>query len=97
MRISREEVDHVAELARLGLSDSERERLRDQLSSILDYVAVLNELDTSAVPAAAQTIPLQNVTRPDVARPGLSLGQVLGNAPQRVGDFFAVPPVFDQP
>jgi aspartyl-tRNA(Asn)/glutamyl-tRNA(Gln) amidotransferase subunit C len=96
MRISPEEVDHVAELARLGLSPEERERMRDQLSVILGYVAMLNELDTSAVPPAAQVIPLANVTRPDVVRPSLSVEQVLANAPARFGDYFRVPPVLDE-
>jgi|SRR5215472_6118464 aspartyl-tRNA(Asn)/glutamyl-tRNA(Gln) amidotransferase subunit C len=96
MRISREEVDHVAELARLGLSEEERERFRDQLSAILGYVAQLNELDTSQVPPAAQVVPLENVTRPDEVRPSLSLEQVLANAPARFDAYFRVPPVFDE-
>ncbi len=96
MRISLEEVDHVATLARLGLSPAERERLRDQLSAILGYVETLNRLDTSQVSPSAQVIQVENVTRPDVARPGLSLEQVLANAPARFEDFFRVPPVLDE-
>src|SRR5438105_10573118 len=96
MRISLEEVDHVAELARLGLTREERERFRDQLSSILGYVAMLNELDTSRVPPAAQVVPRENVTRPDVVRPALSVDQVLANAPERLGSYLRVPPVFDE-
>jgi aspartyl-tRNA(Asn)/glutamyl-tRNA(Gln) amidotransferase subunit C len=95
MRISLEEVDHVAALARLGLSPSEREQLRNQLSSILEYVEQLNRLDTSRVPPSAQVIQFTNVTRPDVVRPGLTTDQALANAPSRVDDYFGVPPVFE--
>lgn len=95
MRISLEEVDHIATLARLGLSSDERERFRDQLATILGYVDMLNELDTSTVPPSAQVIRFENVTRPDLARPGLSVEQVLANAPAREDDYFRVPPVLD--
>jgi aspartyl-tRNA(Asn)/glutamyl-tRNA(Gln) amidotransferase subunit C len=89
-------VDHVAELARLGLTPEERERMREQLNAILAYVDQLNRVDTSEVPPSAQVVPLDNVTRADVPRPGLHLPDVLGNAPARVDDFFRVPPVFDE-
>lgn len=95
-RITLAEVDHVATLARLGLSDEERERMREQLGAILAYVDQLDRLDTSAVPPSAQVVALDNVTRPDVARPGMSLPEVLGNAPARVDDVFRVSPVFDE-
>ena len=95
MRISLEEVDHVAALARLGLSPGEREQLRIQLSSILEYVEQLNQLDTARVAPSAQVIRFENVTRPDVARPGLTVEQALANAPSRVDDYFGVPPVFE--
>ncbi len=95
MRISPEEVDHIATLARLGLSTDERERFRDQLTTILSYVDMLNELDTSTVPPSAQVIRFENVTRPDVARPGLTVEQVLANAPAHEDDFIRVPPVLE--
>jgi aspartyl-tRNA(Asn)/glutamyl-tRNA(Gln) amidotransferase subunit C len=95
MRLTLEEVDHVATLARLGLSPTEREQLQDQLSDILEYVASLNQLDTSRVPPSAQVIPFENVTRPDVARPGLPVDRALANAPAREDDYFQVPPVFE--
>ncbi|MGH2461036.1 MAG: Asp-tRNA(Asn)/Glu-tRNA(Gln) amidotransferase subunit GatC [Chloroflexota bacterium] len=95
MRISLEEVDHIATLARLGLSREERERFRDQLATILDYVDLLNALDTSTVPPSAQVIRFENVTRPDVVRPGLTVEQVLANAPAREDDCIRVPPVLD--
>ena len=96
MRLTREEVDHVATLARLGLSEAEREQLRDQISAILSYVATLGELDTSQVPPSAQVVPLANVMRTDVVRPSLPLEAVLKNAPARAGEFFRVPPVFEE-
>lgn len=96
MRITLADVDHVAELARLGLSPEERARMGEQLSAILAYVDQLNELDTSRVPPSAQVVPLENVTRPDVASPGLSVTDVLRNAPARLDNFFLVPPVFDE-
>lgn len=69
MRLSREIVDHVAMLARLGLSEEERERMREQLSSILEHVSRIQELDTEAIPPTAQVITLQNIWREDEVRP----------------------------
>ncbi|MBX6772281.1 MAG: Asp-tRNA(Asn)/Glu-tRNA(Gln) amidotransferase subunit GatC [Chloroflexi bacterium] len=96
MRISLDEVDHIATLARLGLTAEERERLRDQLGAILGYVSKLNELDTSHVPPSAQVIPIENVTRPDEIRPGLSVDEVLANAYATEDDYIRVPPVFEE-
>lgn len=96
MPISIEEVDHIATLARIGLTHEERERFAHQLATILGYVDMLSELDTSAVPPSAQVIRVENVTRPDVVRPSLSVEQVLANAPAREDDYFRVPPVFDE-
>jgi aspartyl-tRNA(Asn)/glutamyl-tRNA(Gln) amidotransferase subunit C len=96
MLISLEDVDHVATLARLGLSQSERETLRTQLSSILAYVEMLSELDTSTVTPASQVIRLENVKRPDTRRAGLSLEDVMANAPDRQDDYFRVPAVLDE-
>jgi len=96
MRLSLEEVDHIATLARLGLTPEERERFRDQLTSILDYVNVLNQLDTSRIPPSAQVIRFENVTRPDVVQASLAVEQVLANAPAREDDYFRVPPVFEE-
>jgi aspartyl-tRNA(Asn)/glutamyl-tRNA(Gln) amidotransferase subunit C len=93
--INREQVEHVAFLARLGLSEEEKDRYQQQLSAILDHMRALNELDTSDIPPTAQVIPLRNVMRED--EPGLSMSRdaVLANAPEREGDFFRVPPVLD--
>lgn len=96
MTISREEVEHVAYLARLGLSEDEKEKLRDQLSSILDNMQILGELDTAAIPPTAHVLPQRNVMRPDVAVPGLTHDQVLANAPAAEEGFFRILPVFEE-
>jgi aspartyl-tRNA(Asn)/glutamyl-tRNA(Gln) amidotransferase subunit C len=93
--ISREEVEHVALLARLGLSDEELGILADQLSAILDHMRAINQLDTSEIPPTAQVIPLRNVMRPDEPRPSLPVSDVLQNAPAQDGGYFRVPPVLD--
>jgi aspartyl-tRNA(Asn)/glutamyl-tRNA(Gln) amidotransferase subunit C len=91
--LSRADVEHVAFLARLGLTEAELDRLEGQLNHILDQYAKLSELDTSAIPPTAQTIELENILRDDVARPSLTLDQVLGNAPATSGEFIVVPPI----
>jgi len=95
MAISREDVEHIAFLARLGLSDDEKRTFQEQLSGILEYMKALAELDTSDIPPTAQVIPLRNVMRPDTVAPSLSREAVLANAPDREGDFLRVPPVLD--
>ncbi len=95
MAISREQVEHVAHLARLGLSDEEKARLEEQLSHILEAMQAIDRLDTSAIPPTAQVIPLQTVMRDDVVRPSAPVDDVLRNAPRREGDFFKVPPVLE--
>lgn len=90
MGLTLEEVDYVAALARLGLSDDEKLTMRDQLSSILDHIAALNEVDTSAIPPTAQVGELVNVMRNDVVTPSLTQAEVLSNAPRQRGGFFEV-------
>ena len=90
MRLSREDVIYVAKLARLGLSDAEIDRMQDQLSSILDHIAALDELDTAAIPPTAQVIALTNVMRPDVVTRSLPRDAVLANAPRQTDGFFEV-------
>lgn len=90
MSLTLEDVDHVAALARLALSDEERERMRDQLASILDQIAAIDELDTEAIAPTAQVNQLVNVMRDDVARPSLSRSQALANAPRVRDGFFEV-------
>lgn len=96
MKLSPEEVDHVAMLARLGLTPEERERMRGQLSSILEHIGRLQELDTEAIPPTAQVITLQNVLRDDEVQPSLSVEDVLKNAPQQEDDMFKVNAVLEE-
>jgi aspartyl-tRNA(Asn)/glutamyl-tRNA(Gln) amidotransferase subunit C len=90
MRLTREEVEYVASLARLGLEPDEITRLQDQLSSILDHIAALDTLDTEAIPPTAQVVTLSNVLRDDVAIDSLPREAVLANAPRRFDGFFEV-------
>lgn len=96
MTLSREEVDHVAMLARLGLEPEEREQMRVQLSSIIEHINRLRELDTEAIPPTAQVIALQNVMRDDEVQPSLPLADVLRNAPQHEDGMFKVNAVLDE-
>ena len=95
--LTRSDVEHVAHLARLGLTDDELTRLEGQLNHILEQYTKLAELDTEAIPPTAQTIELENILREDAARPSLPPEVVLGNAPEREGDFFVVPAILDRP
>ena len=97
MAISREEVQHVARLARLALSEEEVERLGGQLDAILEAVGKVSELDLADVPPTSHPLDLVNVTRPDDPRPSLSLEEALTSAPERDGDFFRVPPTGTAP
>jgi aspartyl-tRNA(Asn)/glutamyl-tRNA(Gln) amidotransferase subunit C len=90
MALTIADVEHVASLARLGLTDDEKERLRDQLSSILEHINALSELDTDAIPPTAQVIALTNVLRDDVATGSLPRSSVLKNAPRSNEGFFEV-------
>lgn len=96
MKLDLETVEHVAMLARLGLTEEEKARLQDQLSSVLDHISILDEVDTDAIPPTAQVIELQNILRDDVAGEPLSLEDVLRNAPRTEGDFIKVNAVLDQ-
>ncbi|MES2208723.1 MAG: Asp-tRNA(Asn)/Glu-tRNA(Gln) amidotransferase subunit GatC [Chloroflexota bacterium] len=91
--LSRSDVEHVAFLARLGMSSAELDRLQGQLNQILDQYAKLAELDTDAIPPTAQTIELENILRDDVVTPSLPRDVVLANAPEREGAFIVVPPI----
>lgn len=91
--LTRSDVEHVAYLARLGLTNAELGRLEGQLNHILAQYAKLSELDTSAIPPTAQTIELEDILRDDVVTPSLPADAVLGNAPARSGEFIVVPPI----
>lgn len=94
--LSRADVEHVAHLARLGLSDDELGRLEGQLNHILDQYAVLATVATDHIPPTAQTIELENILRDDVAGPSLTIDDVLGNAAARDGDFIVVPQILGE-
>ena len=94
--ISREDVEHVARLARLHLDDAEIDRMREQLSKILDAIETLRDVDTSAVGPTASVIRLENVMRDDAASPGLSREAALANAPLRDDPFLRVPTVLEE-
>jgi aspartyl-tRNA(Asn)/glutamyl-tRNA(Gln) amidotransferase subunit C len=93
MAITREQVVHVAHLARLALTEEELERLVGQLDAILDAVSKVSELDLSDVPPTSHPLDLVNVWDEDEPRASLALDDVFANAPDREGDHFRVPPV----
>lgn len=95
MDLTREEVEHIAQLARLGLSEAEKELFASQLSAILDYVRVLQELDTESVPPTTTAVPLDNVWFEDVVEPSLPRDDILSNAPDVADGFFRVRAVLD--
>lgn len=96
MALTPKDVDHVAALARLGISDEERARFAQQLSTILDHFQALQALDTATIPPTAQVLDLRNVMRDDVARPSLPREQVLANAPRQEDGFFRVQAVLEE-
>ncbi len=93
--LSREEVLHIAHLARLELTEEEIEAYRQQLSSILDYFERLKEVDTEGIPPTASVLPPRTRLREDEPRPGLSREELLANAPDVEDGQFRVPPVLD--
>ena len=95
-RLTQAEVRHVAELAKLRLSDAEVEQFTGQLSAILDYAVRLQEVDTSSVPPTPYVLPLSNVMRADEPAPGLSNEEALANAPDSDQGFFRVRAVFEE-
>ena len=93
--IQRKDVEHVARLARLALTHTELERMREQLNGILAYIEKLNELDTLDVEPTSHAVPLVNVMRDDEAGPCLLRDEALANAPDRAGEFFRVPRIIE--
>ena len=92
MAISRDEVLHVARLARLELGEDEIERFTEQLSAILEAVAKVSELDLAGVEPTAHPLDVVNVWAEDEPRPSIPVDDALANAPDRHGGFFKVPP-----
>jgi aspartyl-tRNA(Asn)/glutamyl-tRNA(Gln) amidotransferase subunit C len=91
--LSSADVEHVAHLARLGLSADELALLEGQLNHILDQYAILAQLDTEHIPPTAQTIELENILRDDVAAESFSTEDAIRNAPEREGEFIVVPAI----
>lgn len=95
LKLELETVERIAALARLGLSQDEKERMREQLSVVLDHISMLEEVSTEDIPPTAQVIELQNIMRDDVVEPSLSRDQVLMNAPDTEDGFIKVKAVLD--
>ena len=95
MTLTRDQVEHVAHLARLNLSDEEIERYREQLSAVLDYAELLNKVDTTSIPPTATVLPLRTVLRADEPEPSFTPDEILANAPNRDGQFFRVHAVLE--
>ena len=94
--LSRKDVEHVAHLARLGLTEDELSLLEGQLNHILDQYGILTQLETEHIPPTAQTIEVENILRDDVLRPSLDRDEILANAPEKRGDYFVVPPILGE-
>jgi aspartyl-tRNA(Asn)/glutamyl-tRNA(Gln) amidotransferase subunit C len=95
MALTMDDVRKVALLARLRLSEEELALMQQQLSSILDYMQMLQEVDVTDVPTTAQVTDVVNIVRPDEVRPSLPVETVLENAPQHAEGYFKVKPVFE--
>ena len=95
MSLTIQEVEHIARLARLQLTDEQKERYRGQLSTILEHIAKLQELDTRDVPPTTGGSLTEMSLRADESRPGLTTEALFANAPETDGDQFKVPPVFE--
>ena len=89
------DVEHIARLARLALSDAEKERMRAELAVILRYIDKLRELDVEGVEPTSHAVPLVNVMREDEGRPCPPCEEMMANAPDRVGDLFRVPRIIE--
>ena len=94
-KIDEEQVRKVAKLSRLELTEAEVQEFTGQLSAILDYVAKMNELDTTNIEPLAHCLPVSNVFRADAVKESLGTEKTLANAPQQDGEFFKVPKILD--
>lgn len=95
MKITIEEVGHVATLARLKLTDDEISQFRGQMDAILSYVDKLSELNTDGIVPTSHAVPMENAFRADEVRPSIGTESALANAPDRVEGFFRVPKVIE--
>jgi aspartyl-tRNA(Asn)/glutamyl-tRNA(Gln) amidotransferase subunit C len=96
VKLERATVEHIAALARVGLTSEEIERMRDQLSAVLEHISMLEEVDTDEIPPTAQVIELTNVMREDIVQPSLPVELVLLNAPRSEDGYIRVNAVLDQ-
>jgi aspartyl-tRNA(Asn)/glutamyl-tRNA(Gln) amidotransferase subunit C len=96
MKLSREEVQHIALLARLGLNEDEVEKFRLQLSNILENFEILKQVDTTNLPPTAQSVNLQNVFRTDESKPSYPVEEILANTPQQENNYFKVKAVLEE-
>ena len=94
-KIDYEEVEHIARLSRLGLTEKDREKFAGQLNEILVYMEKLEELDVEGVEPMAHVLDLKNVLREDRPCPGIDRGEILENAPEQHEGYFRVPPVIE--
>ena len=95
MEISKQQVEHVAKLARLEVSEDEKAMFSRQLSAILTYMDQLKEVDTEGVEPTATVLPTENVWREDAVRLSLAQEQALANAPEQADGFFRVPKIIE--
>jgi aspartyl-tRNA(Asn)/glutamyl-tRNA(Gln) amidotransferase subunit C len=95
-KITMRDVEHVARLSRLALTDQEKARMRRELDGILSYIDKLRALDTANVPPTSHAVPMTNVMREDEPRPSLAQDLMLANAPERSGEFFRVPKIIEE-
>jgi len=95
MKITRAEVEHVARLARLELSEQELDTFTAQMDSILNYVEKLNALDTDGIVPTSHAVPMENAFRPDQPGQSLDVPDALANAPHHAESFFTVPQVIE--
>ena len=93
--LSKEEIEHIAMLARLSLTEEEKELFGEQLSSILDYMEKLNELDTEHIEPTSHVLTLSNVMREDAPRDSIPREDALSNAPDRTDKFYRVPKIVE--
>ncbi len=95
MSLTLAQVEHIAELARLALTDAEKALYREQLSAILEYAAILQRVDTSMIPPTATVLPLRNIMREDIVQPSLPIEDVLANAPDAADGCFRVTAILE--
>ena len=95
MKIARQEVEHVAVLARLALNETELDQVTDQMNQMLGYVEKLNELNTDGIVPTAHAVPVENAFRDDTIRPSIGTEKALQNAPESANNCFRVPKILE--